>query len=104
MLWGSWPGAKGETCGGAGAEKARHRLLTIAHESGLEIVCPACQGELTRNRNGDLSCVRCGARFPFRAKVDVLLNDHQWLSLVAQLEREKDALDKYTKARRQAPL
>ncbi|MCB9777266.1 MAG: methyltransferase domain-containing protein [Alphaproteobacteria bacterium] len=69
----------------------------------LPIVCPACRGTLTGDDDG-LCCTACGATFPTRAEVPVLLPEDEWHEVLAHLEEEREARELYASARRHAPM
>jgi SAM-dependent methyltransferase len=53
---------------------------------------------------GGLHCAACGADFPARAAVPVLLSEAEWRETRAHLDAEAGARDAYAEARREAPL
>lgn len=69
----------------------------------LSLVCPACHAPLDSTAGG-LHCHACGADFPTRAAVPVLLSDSEWQFWRAHLDEEAAVRDGYAKARREAPL
>jgi SAM-dependent methyltransferase len=69
----------------------------------VEPVCPACHGPLERRPDGR-RCGGCGAEYPRRANVDVLLAEDEWRDALAHLEEERPILEQYVRARREAAL
>ena len=69
----------------------------------LPLVCPSCRAPL-RGSDGDLHCAACGAVFPARARVPVLLTEDEWRACRAHLDAEAGVRGAYARARRDAPL
>jgi len=70
----------------------------------LALVCPECRAPLQSTAGGGLRCSACGADFPARAAVPVLLSESAWRECRAHLDAEAAARDAYARARRAAPL
>jgi SAM-dependent methyltransferase len=83
----------------------------------LPLVCPEvigaaagrsgggrCGGALVPAEAGGLRCRACGALFPRRAAVPVLLSGDEWQAFRAHLDSEAAAREAYARARRNAPL
>jgi SAM-dependent methyltransferase len=67
--------------------------------------CPACHGlPLRRGPADELECGQCSARYPKRAKVDVLLTKTEWRLAVEHLAAERHLNQRYSRARRESPL
>ena len=67
-------------------------------------VCPDCHADLAVVDTDGRRCLGCGAVFPQRAEVPVLLSDAEWHACRARYEGEKEILEQYEFARRQVPL
>lgn len=70
----------------------------------LPLVCPSCRADLQPTVDAGMRCVACGADFPPRASVPVLLSEQEWQSCRAHLDDEAGIRDEYARARRAAPL
>ena len=70
----------------------------------LPLVCPACRAPLRSTEAAALRCDACGADFPRRAEVPVLLSEEEWRGCRAHLDEEVVARAAYAQARRSAPL
>ena len=70
----------------------------------LELVCPACWSSLEATAGGGRRCASCGASYPRRAEVEVLLDDETWRATVAHAEHERETLRRYHVSRRESPL
>jgi SAM-dependent methyltransferase/uncharacterized protein YbaR (Trm112 family) len=70
----------------------------------LSLVCPTCHAALQSTGGTGMRCLACGADFPPRAGVPVLLSDDEWRACRAHLDEEAAAREGYARARREAPL
>ena len=70
----------------------------------LPLVCPSCRAPLPPAAGAAVHCAACGADFPARAAVPVLLSESEWRDCRAHLDAEAAARDAYARARRAAPL
>ena len=70
----------------------------------IAIVCPSCRGALENGPDAARRCRACGADFPARAAVPVLLSEREWLDCRAHLDAEAAARVKYADARRSSPM
>jgi SAM-dependent methyltransferase len=70
----------------------------------LSLVCPTCRAALQSTAGTGMRCLACGADFPVRARVPVLLSDDEWRACRAHLDDEAAVRDAYARARREAPI
>lgn len=77
----------------------------------LALVCPQaaphggrCGAPLQATAEDGLRCPACGAEFPRRAAVPVLLSAEEWQACRHHLDDESTVRDNYARARRAAPL
>ncbi len=70
----------------------------------MPLVCPSCRAPLQATASGGLHCGACGADFPPRAGVPVLLSDDEWRACRAHLDAEAATREAYALARRGAAL
>jgi SAM-dependent methyltransferase len=70
----------------------------------LSLVCPNCHGALDAGTDPARCCRACGAEFPARAAVPVLLSEREWLDCRAHLDAEARARAAYASARRTSPM
>jgi len=74
-----------------------------APDSLVRLACPRCH-VLFPETDRDLRCVACGASYPHRATVNVLLEENEWADLQEHLSARRGVHDAYVAARRVAPL
>jgi SAM-dependent methyltransferase len=70
----------------------------------LPLVCPSCHAALHATAGAGWRCAACGADFPPRAAVPVLLPEAEWRACRDHLDGEAAVRDAYARARRAAPL
>ncbi|MEO8604566.1 MAG: methyltransferase domain-containing protein [bacterium] len=70
----------------------------------LEIVCPTCHGPLAPTDAAGRRCTQCGAEYPARAGLPVLLSEDEWREARAHMDHEAAARDVYSVVRRDVPL
>ena len=69
----------------------------------LTVVCPACRGTLAPTEATGRRCNACGADYPPRAAVPVLLSEAEWQEARAHMAHEAAARDVYALVRRDIP-
>lgn len=70
----------------------------------LPLVCPNCHAPLHGGAGTAMACATCGADFPARADVPVLLSEAEWQACRGHLDEEAGIREAYALARRNSPL
>lgn len=78
--------------------------MSAASPDILALVCPACRAPLAATEAAGRRCAACGADYPARAGVPVLLDEDEWRQARAHMDHEAAARYAYSVVRRDAPL
>ena len=78
---------------------------SIVDTPALPLRCPSCRrGSLEPTAGAARCCAACGADFPARAAVPVLLSEPEWRECRAHLDADAAVRATYARARRTAPM